>query len=122
LAYIPILISATGKIPRDNLEFGKPNSQFHVILPRLQASQAAAVVSHRRANDPAGKAIRNLWEDILANKNVLKQLGLRYDVYEGILEDQSERQRALNALIGCKSNINCDAQVKFTNSVNSSIL
>lgn len=92
----------TGRLPRNVLEIGVPNSQSQIILPRLEASLAAAPVANQRARDPAGKAILMIWEDILKNKTVLKQFGLRVDVYEAILEDETEKRKAMNAILACE--------------------
>ena len=43
-----------------------------------------------------------IWEDILKNKTVLKQFGLRVDVYEAILEDETEKRKAMNAILACE--------------------
>ncbi|KAJ4250931.1 hypothetical protein NW762_011581 [Fusarium torreyae] len=95
---------AVCKIPRNQLDVGKPNSQFVVELPRLQQASQISQVSNQRAKDPAGKALTLIWNDLQKNLSLLGELGLRSDVYEGILNNPSEKQRVLNALIGSFGN------------------
>lgn len=44
-----------------------------------------------------------IWNSIQKNKDILKEVGLRVDVYENILEDDAEKQNYLNILLACKS-------------------
>ncbi|KAF4969194.1 hypothetical protein FSARC_3570 [Fusarium sarcochroum] len=98
------LVKRTGEIgrcrvPTDILEIGVRNSELKIMLPRLQAANAAATISNSRAQSPAGKAILAMWEDIQKNKDLLKQHGLRTDVYDAILNDETQKRTALNAIL-----------------------
>ncbi|KAF5659152.1 hypothetical protein FCIRC_12609 [Fusarium circinatum] len=98
------LVKSTGemgqcRVPTNALEFGAPASDFKIDIPRLQAAKVAAHISNRRAQDPAGKAIVAMWDDVEKNKVMLREHGLRVDVYEAILNNETERRNALNAIL-----------------------
>ncbi|KAI8716244.1 hypothetical protein NCS52_00917500 [Fusarium sp. LHS14.1] len=103
------LLNHTGQralcqVPYDTLDVGQLHSQLRVIHPSLQAAQAAAAIAHRRATDPAGRALIMIWNSIQKNKDILKEVGLRVDVCENILEDEAEKQKCLNVLLASFSN------------------
>lgn len=91
-----------GRVPHDILDIGEPNSKFRVILPRLNAAQTAASISSKRSDDPAGKAIVAMWENIASNMSSLKEMGFHSEVYEGILCDAAEKEKTMRAIISCE--------------------
>jgi hypothetical protein len=90
-------------VPTSILDFGVLNSESQVHLPRLLAAQVAIPIANSRANDPAGKAILMIWANFQKNKDILKQYGLRVDIFDSILGDEEEKRNVMNSLLACES-------------------
>ncbi|RGP61327.1 hypothetical protein FLONG3_10561 [Fusarium longipes] len=91
-------------VPRRVVEMGKYSSQFAFRHPRMRQGQLVTTLSSQRANDPTGKAIRFLWDDIHANMGALSSLGLKIDKIAVVLNDQTKKRDALNIIIASFSN------------------
>ncbi|KAM0386863.1 hypothetical protein ACHAQC_011288 [Fusarium culmorum] len=94
------------EIRRKHLEIGKPHSEFSLYTPQMRQASQAATISTQRANDPAGRAIRFMWDDIHANLSILADLGLRSNVYEGTLNNPTKKGQALNTIIASWTALN----------------
>ncbi|KAF4337382.1 hypothetical protein FBEOM_8766 [Fusarium beomiforme] len=83
----------------DDLEYGQQHSEFKVEIPKLMAIAAAAPIGHKRSQDMAGKAILMILEGIRKNRDLLKEYGLKVNMYEEILENDQKRTETMNALL-----------------------
>ncbi|PTD02228.1 hypothetical protein FCULG_00012145 [Fusarium culmorum] len=91
-------------VPRRLIDIGELSSNFTIRQPRIVQSQRATTISHLRANDAAGRAIRFLWDDLHTNASVLGDLRLKTDSLNEVLDDPSKKRDAINTIIASFSN------------------
>ncbi|KAF5534555.1 hypothetical protein FNAPI_12324 [Fusarium napiforme] len=86
-------------VPRNVVDVGVPHSQFSIQQPNVRQAPDVGTLASQRASDPAGKAIRYIWDGIQENFGVLSALGLRSHVFDSILNDPTKKREALEIII-----------------------
>ncbi|KAF4428809.1 allantoate permease [Fusarium acutatum] len=91
--------AALSLVPRGFVELGALHSQLSIQQPNVRHTPSIGTIADQRASDPAGKAIRFMWDGIQQNLDVLVSLGLKSQIFHSILNDPAKKREALEILI-----------------------
>ncbi|PNP83973.1 hypothetical protein FNYG_02661 [Fusarium nygamai] len=88
--------AALSLVPRGVVELGASHSQLSIQQLNVRHTTSIGTVANQRASDPAGKALRFMWDGIQANLDVLVSLGLKSQIFQSILNDPAKEREALD--------------------------
>ncbi|KAF5723693.1 hypothetical protein FMUND_1627 [Fusarium mundagurra] len=83
--------AALSLVPRGVVELGASHSQLSIQKPNVGHTTSIGTLANQRASDPAGKAIRFMWDGVQANLDVLFSLGLKSQIFQSILNDPAKK-------------------------------